>query len=194
MILFFFCSGFVLFRRNWYANKRFESINPNKFVNPSDRNRSTYCPFIRWHCRRLDDKVHVNPIVFSLKGSWCKVCLSMLISLRNILRNVFTKIHFQHFVPLNVVVQILLWQSPNSLVTDDDIVTWPESFYPLFGRLSPVAPVNAIVILGPDLHPVHAQNRIVKCADDTCLIIASSMRKSIAEEVLGRAVVGQRKP
>src|SRR6218665_1660124 len=55
-------------------------------------------------------------------------------------------------------------------------------------RRSPVASINASIIqgsgLGPseyvvsasDLHPVHGQNRIAKFAEDTYLIIPSSMR------------------
>jgi len=63
------------------------------------------------------------------------------------------------------------------------------------GRLSTVASINASVIqgsgIGPaafivnasDLHPIHEQNKIAKFADDTYLIVASSMRDTISEEL-----------
>src|SRR6218665_3265785 len=95
-----------------------------------------------------------------------------------------------------------LAQKLSSLELPDSIYNWLVEFLQdrthsiLFaGRRSPVASINASIIqgsiLGPseyvvsasDLHPVHGQNRIAKFADDTYLIIPSSMRHTTDEEL-----------
>src|SRR6218665_4083048 len=95
-----------------------------------------------------------------------------------------------------------LAQKLSSLELPDSIYNWLVEFLQdrthstLFaGRRSPAASINASIIqgsgLGPseyvvsasDLHLVHGQNRISKFADDTYLIIPSSMRHTTDEEL-----------
>src|SRR6218665_3007566 len=94
-----------------------------------------------------------------------------------------------------------LAQKLSTLELPDSIYNWLVEFLQdrthstLFaGRRSPLAHINASIIQGclglseyvvsaSDLHPVHEQNRIAKFADDTYLIILSSIRHTTDEEL-----------
>src|SRR6218665_4006070 len=90
-----------------------------------------------------------------------------------------------------------LAQKLSQLELPDSIYNWLVEFLQdqTHSTLFAVASINASIIqgsgLGPseyvvsasDLHPVHEQNRIAKIADDTCVIIPSSMKHTTDGEL-----------
>src|SRR6218665_3164612 len=145
-----------------------------------------------------------DQFVFRLTGSTTAAVIGILHHINEILAvddyAIFISLDFAK--AFDTVRHSALAQKRSSLELPDSIYNWLVEFLPdrthstLFAeRRSPVASINASIIqgfgLGPSeyvvsasaLHPVHGQNRIAKFADDTYLIIPSSMRHTTDEEL-----------